>query len=74
MRNEGPPKGYYTKVYKPRDPSPTGYREGTRNIGATTTTNGEPAPHRESAAKAAEDRRPLTQVEINYIHRKMGRQ
>ena len=59
-RNEGPLKGYYAKAYKLRDPSPIGYREGIRNTGATITTSGEPAPRRESAVKAVEDRRPLT--------------
>ena len=42
-------------------------------MGATIIISGEPAPRRESAVKAVEDRRPLTQVEIDYIHRKIGR-
>ena len=42
-------------------------------MGATTTISGEPALYRESDTKAIEDRRPLIQVEINYMHRKMGR-
>ena len=50
-----------------------GYREGTRNTGATTTISGEPAQRQESAAKAIEDRGPPTQVEIDYMHHKIGR-
>ena len=42
-------------------------------MGATTTTSGEPVPRRESAAKATEDRGPPIQVEINYMHYKIGR-
>ena len=72
-RNEGPPKGHCTKAYKPRDPSPTGYREGTRNMGATIITSKELVPHKESTTKVVKNRRPPTQVEINYMHRKMGR-
>ena len=73
MRNKGPLKGYYAKAYKPRDPSPIGYREGTRNTGATITISRELAPRRKSAVKAVKDRRPLIQMEINYIYYKMGR-
>ena len=58
-RNEGPLKGHCAKAYKLRDPSPTGYREGIRNMGATIIISGEPAPRRESAVKAVEDRRLL---------------
>ena len=43
-------------------------------MGATIIISREPAPCRESAAKVIEDRRPLIQVEIDYIYRKMGRQ
>ena len=73
IRNESPLKGHYTQVYKPRDPSPTGCKEETRNIGATTTISRELALRQESTAKAIENRGPLTQVEINYIHHKIGR-
>ena len=43
-------------------------------MGATITISRELAPRRESAIKVIEDRRPLIQVEIDYMHRKMGRQ
>ena len=42
-------------------------------MGATTITSKEPVPRRKSDVKAIEDRRLLTQIEINYIHYKMGR-
>ena len=51
-----------------------GEREGIRNTGATTIISGEPALYKESDAKAIKDKKPLIQVEINYMHRKMGRQ
>ena len=41
IRNKSPLKGYYTQIYKPGDPPPTGYKEGIRNTGATTTTSEE---------------------------------
>ena len=72
-RNESPLKGHYTQAYKPGDPSPIDCKERTRNTGATITVSGEPAPPRESAAKAIEDRGPPTQIEIDYMHRKIGR-
>ena len=73
IRNKSPLKGHYTQVYKPGDPPPIGYREETRNTETTITTSRELAPCRESDAKATEDRRPLIQVEIDYMHHKMGR-
>ena len=73
IRNKSPLKGHYAQAYKLGDPSPIGYREGTRNTGATITINKEPAPYQESAAKAIKDRGPLTQVEIDYIYHKIGR-
>ena len=73
-RNESPPKRYCTQAYKPGDPPPTGCREGTRNTGATTTTSKEPALCQKSTAKVIEDRGPPIQVEIDYMHYKMGRQ
>ena len=73
IRNKGPLKGYCTKVYKPRNPLPTGYKEGIKNTEATIIINKELVLHRESDAKAIEDKRPPTQIEINYIHYKMGR-
>jgi hypothetical protein len=30
IRNEGPLKGYSAQAYKPKDPPPKGYKEGTR--------------------------------------------
>ena len=74
IRNKGPLKGYCTKAYKPRDPLPIGYREGIRNTGATIIINRKLVPRRESTIKAVEDRRLLIQVEINYMHCKIGRQ
>ena len=73
IRNKSPLKGHYAQAYKLGDPSPIGYREGTKNIGATTITSREPVPRQESAAKAIKDRGPLIQVEIDYMHRKIGR-
>ena len=43
-------------------------------MGATIIISGEPVLYRESDAKAIEDKRPLTQVEIDYMHYKIGRQ
>ena len=74
MRNKGPLKGHYIKVYKLRDPLPIGYREGIRNMGATIIINKELVLRKKSFIKAVKDRRPLTQVEINYMHYKIGRQ
>ena len=59
IRNEGPPKGYYIKAYKLRDPSPTGYREGIRNMGATIIISKKLAPHKESTAKTVKNKSPL---------------
>ena len=73
IRNKGPLKGYYIKVYKLRDLLPTGYKEGTKNIGATIIINKKLTPRKKSAAKVVEDRRLLIQVKINYMHYKMGR-
>ena len=42
-------------------------------MGATTIINREPVLHRESAAKVIENRRLLIQVEIDYMHYKIGR-
>jgi hypothetical protein len=52
---------------------PIGYRKGAGNTRATITISKEPAPRQESAAKAMEDRGPLTQVKINCIYHKMGK-
>ena len=52
---------------------PTGGREGIGDIGATTTPNGEPARRRQSALTALEVRGPPAQVEVHYMHCKMGR-
>ena len=41
-------------------------------MGATIIISRELALRQESAAKVTEDRGPLIQVEINYIHRKIG--
>ena len=60
IRNKSPLKGHCAQVYKLGDPPPTGYREGIRNTGVTTTISGEMAQRRESAAKAIEDRGQLT--------------
>ena len=73
IRNKSPLKGYYAQAYKLKDPSPIGYREEIRNTGATTTISRELVLYRESDAKAIEDKRPLIQVKIDYIHRKIGR-
>src|SRR5437016_1926554 len=43
-RRKGHLKGGYAQAHKPRDPTPTGCREGTGNTGATTIPSGEPAP------------------------------
>ena len=59
IRNKSPQKGYYIKVYKPRDPSPTGYKEGTRNIGATIIISRKLAPRKESTAKVIKNKRLL---------------
>ena len=72
-RNKGPLKGYYTKTYKPRDPLSIGYKEGTRNMGVIIIISKEPVPRRESTTKAVKNRRPLIQMEINYIYYKMDR-
>ena len=42
-------------------------------MGATITLNREPARRRQSASTALEVRGPLAQVEVHYMHRKMGR-
>ena len=52
---------------------PIGYKEGIRNTGVTTTISREPVLCQKSAAKAIEDRGLLIQVEINYMHHKIGR-
>ena len=59
IRNKGPLKGYYTKAYKLKDPSLTGYREGIRNIKTTIIISRELVPYKESAAKAVKNKRPL---------------
>ena len=59
IRNEGPLKGYCIKVYKLRDPSPIGYREGIRNMGVTIIINREPVLYKESTEKVVKDRRLL---------------
>ena len=74
IRNKGPLKGYYTKAYKLRDPLPTGYREGIRNMGIIIIISKKLVLYRKSTAKAVKDKRPLIQIKINYIHYKMGRQ
>ena len=43
-RNKGPLKGHYAQAYKPRDPTPTGCKEGIGSTGAFITLSGEPAP------------------------------
>ena len=42
-------------------------------MGAIIIISREPALRRESDAKVIEDRRPPIQVEINYMHHKIGR-
>ena len=59
IRNKGPPKGHYTKVYKPRDPLPTSYREGIRNTETTIIINRKLVLCKESTAKAVKDKRLL---------------
>ena len=41
IKNKSPLKGHYAQVYKPENPSPIGYREGTKNTGVTTITSRE---------------------------------
>ena len=45
IRNEGPLKGYYAQVYKLKDPTPIGYREGTGSMGAFIILSRELAPY-----------------------------
>ena len=73
IRNEGPLKGYYTKAYKPRDPSPISYREGIKNIKATIIISGELVLRKKNTIKAVKDRRPLIQIKINYMHYKISK-
>ena len=42
-------------------------------MGATTTLSKEPAPRQQNTPTALKDRGPLVQVEVHYIHCKMGR-
>ena len=42
-------------------------------MGTTTTPNGEPARRRQSAPTALKVRGPPVQVEVHYMHHKMGR-
>ena len=42
-------------------------------MGATIILNGELVPRRQSAPTALEDRGPLAQVEVYYMHCKIGR-
>ena len=42
-------------------------------MGATTTLNREPALRQQNAFTVPKVRGPLTQVEVHYMHRKMGR-
>ena len=74
IRNKGPLKGYYIKAYKLKDPSPTSYKKGIRNTGTTIIINKELILYKKSSAKAVKNKRLLTQVEINYIYCKIGRQ
>ena len=73
IRNESPLKGYYAQAYKPGNPPYTGYREGIRNTGVTIIISRKLVQYQKSTAKVIEDKGPLTQVEINYIHYKIGR-
>ena len=45
IKNKSPLKGHYTQAYKPGEPPPIGYREGTRNTGATIIISREPAQY-----------------------------
>ena len=73
IRNKGPLKGHCIKVYKLKDPSPIDYKKGIKNTEATIIISRKLAPHKKSTVKAVENKRPLIQVKINYMHYKIGR-
>ena len=45
IKNKSPLKRHYTLAYKPEDPPPIGYKERTRNTGATIIISREPAQY-----------------------------